>query len=238
MARAAHCKGRREVLSWPRAGECPRPRTALRRAAWRCDCCPPRGDCSYIWATSRRRHGRAKRFFWPRKRGTTLRVTKELQGVLRADRHALNREIHAIQASASFRANYGITSRRECVSHLLLMDSPKIERALVSVSDKTGLTEFAQGLVAAGVEIYASGGTRRHLEAGRHRRPRGGRLHRLPRDDGRPDQDAPPKNPRRHPLPPRQPGRHGRDRRAGHRAVRAGRGEPVSVQARRSPAKA
>jgi phosphoribosylaminoimidazolecarboxamide formyltransferase/IMP cyclohydrolase len=42
--------------------------------------------------------------------------------------------------------------------------SPKIERALVSVSDKTGLTEFAQGLVAAGVEIYASGGSRRHLE--------------------------------------------------------------------------
>src|SRR6478735_3765148 len=44
------------------------------------------------------------------------------------------------------------------------MISPKIERALVSVSDKTGLREFAQGLVAAGVEIYASGGTRRHLE--------------------------------------------------------------------------
>jgi phosphoribosylaminoimidazolecarboxamide formyltransferase/IMP cyclohydrolase len=44
------------------------------------------------------------------------------------------------------------------------MKSPKIERALVSVSDKTGLAEFAQGLVAAGVEIYASGGSRRHLE--------------------------------------------------------------------------
>jgi phosphoribosylaminoimidazolecarboxamide formyltransferase/IMP cyclohydrolase len=44
------------------------------------------------------------------------------------------------------------------------MTSPKIERALVSVSDRTGLTEFAQGLVAAGVEIYASGGSRRHLE--------------------------------------------------------------------------
>ena len=44
------------------------------------------------------------------------------------------------------------------------MNSPKIERALVSVSDKTGLTEFAHGLVAAGVEIYASGGSRRHLE--------------------------------------------------------------------------
>jgi phosphoribosylaminoimidazolecarboxamide formyltransferase/IMP cyclohydrolase len=44
------------------------------------------------------------------------------------------------------------------------MKSPKIERALVSVSDKSGLTEFAQGLAAAGVEIYASGGTREHLE--------------------------------------------------------------------------
>src|SRR5687768_1481877 len=42
--------------------------------------------------------------------------------------------------------------------------SPKIERALVSVSDKTGLTEFAQALVAAGVEIFASGGSRKHLE--------------------------------------------------------------------------
>ncbi len=44
------------------------------------------------------------------------------------------------------------------------MNSPKIERALVSVSDKTGLVEFSQGLAAAGVKLYASGGTRRHLE--------------------------------------------------------------------------
>ncbi len=44
------------------------------------------------------------------------------------------------------------------------MTSPRIERALVSVSDKDQLTELAQGLVAAGVEIYASGGSRRHLE--------------------------------------------------------------------------
>src|SRR6186997_2699353 len=44
------------------------------------------------------------------------------------------------------------------------MTSPKIERALVSVSDKTGLVEFAHGLVSAGVEILASGGSRRHLE--------------------------------------------------------------------------
>ena len=44
------------------------------------------------------------------------------------------------------------------------MESPKIERALISVSDKMGLVDFAQGLVASGVEIYSTGGTRRHLE--------------------------------------------------------------------------
>ena len=44
------------------------------------------------------------------------------------------------------------------------MSSPKIQRALVSVSDKTGLIEFAQTLVAAGIEILSTGGTRRHLE--------------------------------------------------------------------------
>ena len=45
-----------------------------------------------------------------------------------------------------------------------MMSSPKIERALVSVSDKAQLVELGRGLAAAGVEIYASGGSRRHLE--------------------------------------------------------------------------
>jgi phosphoribosylaminoimidazolecarboxamide formyltransferase/IMP cyclohydrolase len=44
------------------------------------------------------------------------------------------------------------------------MESPKIQRALLSVSDKAGLTEFAQGLHDAGVELYSTGGTSRHLE--------------------------------------------------------------------------
>jgi phosphoribosylaminoimidazolecarboxamide formyltransferase/IMP cyclohydrolase len=35
----------------------------------------------------------------------------------------------------------------------------KIQRALVSVSDKTGLVEFARGLVEMGVEILSTGGT-------------------------------------------------------------------------------
>lgn len=47
------------------------------------------------------------------------------------------------------------------------MHSPAIRRAIISVSDKTGLTEFAIRLAARGVEICSTGGTRRHLmEAG------------------------------------------------------------------------
>jgi len=44
------------------------------------------------------------------------------------------------------------------------MESPPVKRALISVSDKFGLAEFARGLAAAGVEIYSTGGTRKYLE--------------------------------------------------------------------------
>ena len=40
---------------------------------------------------------------------------------------------------------------------------PSIKRALISVSDKAGLVVFAKVLVAQGVEIYSTGGTRKHL---------------------------------------------------------------------------
>jgi len=39
-----------------------------------------------------------------------------------------------------------------------------IRRALISVYDKSGLDEFAQGLAELGVEILSTGGTHRHLE--------------------------------------------------------------------------
>jgi phosphoribosylaminoimidazolecarboxamide formyltransferase/IMP cyclohydrolase len=45
------------------------------------------------------------------------------------------------------------------------MDSPKIKRALISVSNKLGIVDFAQGLVRQGIEIFSTGGTRRHLDA-------------------------------------------------------------------------
>ena len=43
----------------------------------------------------------------------------------------------------------------------------KIERALLSVSDKSGLVEFAKTLATAGVELISTGGTAKVLrEAG------------------------------------------------------------------------
>ena len=45
------------------------------------------------------------------------------------------------------------------------MQSPPIKRALISVSDKLGLAQFARGLADAGVEIFSTGGTRKHLES-------------------------------------------------------------------------
>lgn len=44
------------------------------------------------------------------------------------------------------------------------MSETRIQRAVISVSDKSGLVEFAQALAAAGVEIFSTGGTRKHLE--------------------------------------------------------------------------
>ena len=40
----------------------------------------------------------------------------------------------------------------------------KVQRALISVSDKTSIVEFAQALSAQGVEILSTGGTFRLLE--------------------------------------------------------------------------
>ena len=43
------------------------------------------------------------------------------------------------------------------------MPLPKIHRALLSVSDKTGLVPFAQTLAAAGIELISTGGTAKAL---------------------------------------------------------------------------
>src|SRR5436190_23669778 len=40
---------------------------------------------------------------------------------------------------------------------------PRIERAILSVSDKTGIVDLARALAAKGVEILSTGGTAKHL---------------------------------------------------------------------------
>src|SRR5207244_8479870 len=42
----------------------------------------------------------------------------------------------------------------------------KIRRALISVTDKTGLVDFAQALVGLGVELVSTGGTAKLLRDG------------------------------------------------------------------------
>lgn len=74
-------------------------------------------------------------------------------------------EFRALVAAGKNRQNW----RFACICSLhvrnaFFMSDPKIQRALISVSDKNGLVEFAQSLVAAGVEIFSTGGTRRQLE--------------------------------------------------------------------------
>jgi phosphoribosylaminoimidazolecarboxamide formyltransferase / IMP cyclohydrolase len=44
------------------------------------------------------------------------------------------------------------------------MSQIPVHRAILSVSDKLGLADFARGLAAAGVQLYSTGGTRRHLQ--------------------------------------------------------------------------
>ena len=114
----------------------------------------------------------------------------------------------------------------------------QVRRALLSVSDKRGIVDFARGLAELGVEIVSTGGTAKELRDGRHRGPRDRRLHRLPGDHGRPRQDAPPEALRRPARGPRQPRAPARGRRARRRVRRARLREPLPVRADRGARRA
>ena len=51
------------------------------------------------------------------------------------------------------------------------LDLVPIKRALISVSDKTGIVEFARDLHAQGVEILSTGGTFKLLQENRESLP-------------------------------------------------------------------
>ena len=48
-------------------------------------------------------------------------------------------------------------------------DLKRVSRALLSVSDKTGLVDFARALAERGIELVSTGGTHKTLSAKRGR---------------------------------------------------------------------
>ncbi len=69
------------------------------------------------------------------------------------------------------------------------MTNRKISRALLSVSDKTGLIDFAKGLAGHGVMLISTGGTAKALRDAGLTVSRRFRDHQLSRNDGWPGQD-------------------------------------------------
>jgi hypothetical protein len=81
-------------------------------------------------------------------------------------------------------------------------DLARIQRALISVSDKEGLVELGKALAAHGVEILSTGGTAKALRDAGLKVSEVSDHDRLPRDHGRPGEDAAPQDPWR-PARPR-----------------------------------
>ena len=106
----------------------------------------------------------------------------------------------------------------------------RIRRALLSVSDKTGLIEFASALAGMGVELISTGGTAAALRAEGLRGEGRLRAHRISGDARRPREDAASEGAWR-------PAGHSRQRTARrasggarHRADRSPRRQPLSVR--------
>ena len=102
-----------------------------------------------------------------------------------------------------------------------------VRRALLSVSDKTGIVEFARELKERGIELLSTGGTAKLLvrhgisvkEVAEHTG--------LPGDHGRPSENSASEDTRRAAGAPRR--RRRRHARARHRADRSARGQSLSV---------
>ena len=103
-------------------------------------------------------------------------------------------------------------------------------RALLSVSDKTGIVDVGRGLAARGFELVSTGGTARALTAAGLAVTSVSDRDRLSRDDGRPREDAAPGAARRHPRAPRSPRRSRGARAPRPRPRRRRRRQPLSVR--------
>ena len=105
----------------------------------------------------------------------------------------------------------------------------KIRRALISVSDKTGLSTFAHGLHELGVELISTSGTAAFLEQAGVPVTTVEELTGVGRAARRPGEDAAPVAARRDPRPARPRRRHGLARGGRDRADRPRRLQPVPV---------
>jgi uncharacterized heparinase superfamily protein len=103
-------------------------------------------------------------------------------------------------------------------------------RALLSVSDKTGLVDFARALAAGGVELVSTGGTARTLSDAGLAVIDVAELTGFPGDDGRPGQDPAPEGPWRPARGPRRRRPSRRDGRARHPAHRSAGGQSLSLR--------
>ncbi len=153
------------------------------------------------------------------------------------DEESLLARLHAVEYQVLPRAvdlliagALTVSGRRVVVDAARAAGALRRRRALISVSDKTGLAAFATRLAGLGFELVSTGGTART----RARRRAGGdrrcRRDRLSRDARWPRQDAPPAHRGGRPGRPaqRRPPRAAGGR--GDRAVRAGDREPVPVR--------
>ncbi len=109
---------------------------------------------------------------------------------------------------------------------------PVPKRALLSVSDKTGLAEFGAGLVRLGFELVSTGGTARALRAAGLPVTDVAAVTGFPEMLGRSGQDAPPAGPRRHPGRSAPGLSSGATRSSRHRPIRSCSRQPLSVRGR------
>ncbi len=103
-------------------------------------------------------------------------------------------------------------------------------RALISVSDKTGIVEFARTLAGYGIELVSTGGTRVALSDAGLAVLDVVRADRLSGNDGRPRQDLAPGGAWRPPRHPRQCRARRGDAASPHPADRYPRRQPLSVR--------
>ncbi len=113
----------------------------------------------------------------------------------------------------------------------------KVTRALISVSHKEGVLDFAKGIAKLGIEILSTGGTAKLLRDGGVQVKDVSEFTGFPGDARRQGEDAPSQGARRPAGQAEQPRAREADEAARHRAHRPRGREPLSLRADRGQAR-